>query len=115
MKFKLQIIDKPIDLNIIKESAGQSHILFTKAVVDIDKKIMVIGSELHVDEEQLLLEEGSQQNFLWGINIWLKDDSYEIEFDSMINLRPNQKNFSRHVEDSKTQELITNIVKGLIV
>ncbi len=114
MKFELQIIDKPIDLNIIKQSASQSHILFTKAVVDVDKKIMVIGSELHVDEEQLLLDEGSQQNFLWGINIWLKGDSYEIEFDSMINLRPNQKNFSRQVEDSKTQELITNIVKGLI-
>jgi hypothetical protein len=114
VKFEMHTIDKPTELSFIKTSADQSHKLFTKAVVDIDKKIMVIGSELHVDEEQLLLDTGSQQESLWGINIWIKGESYEIEFDSMINLRPNQNNYSREVEDTKIQEIIINIVRDLI-
>jgi len=30
-----------------------------KAVVDIEKEIMVVAAELHADEEELLLEPGS--------------------------------------------------------
>lgn len=34
----------------------------------LKKKIMVIDAELHSDEEGLLLENGSEQENLWGIN-----------------------------------------------
>ena len=40
-----------------------------KAVIDIEKQVMVVDAELHVDEEALLLEEGSEQKNLWGINL----------------------------------------------
>ena len=61
-----------------------------KAVVDVDKEIMAVDAELHADQEKVLLENGSKQENLWGINLY--PDSYNdedfIEFDSMINLRP---------------------------
>ncbi|MDD5659872.1 MAG: DUF5674 family protein, partial [Actinomycetota bacterium] len=41
-----------------------------KAVVDVEKESMAIDGELHADEEVLLLENGSDQNDLWGINIY---------------------------------------------
>ena len=86
-----------------------------KAVVDIERKVMAIGGGLHADEEQVLLEEGSKQENLWGINLYPDDKSESwIEFDSMINIRPNQGNRSRGVEDKTTQEKIRSIVSTLV-
>ena len=87
-----------------------------KAVVDIEKGIMVIGGELHADEEALLLERGSEQNNLWGINIYPeKPEDERIEFDSMINMRPSQNNRSRDVESLEIQRKIRDIVNKLIL
>jgi len=87
-----------------------------KAVVDIEKEIMVVDAELHADEELLLLEEGSQQKNLWGINI--HPDKIEnknwIVFDSMINLRPSQGNRNRGVDNPQIQEKIRLIVGKLV-
>ena len=89
---------------------------FVKAVVDIEKKIMAIGGELHADEETLLLEEGSKQPELWGINLYpeLQGDDF-IEFDSVINLRPAQGNRTRAVDDAQIREKIKEIVNSLIL
>lgn len=87
-----------------------------KAVVDIEKGTMAVDAELHADEEQLLLENGSEQANLWGINIYpeTKDENW-IEFDSMINLRPSQKNRSRGVDSEETRKKIIEIVNKLVL
>lgn len=86
-----------------------------KGVVDISKKIMALGGELHADEEQVLLDQGSSQNDLWGINIYHALPREEwIEFDSMINIRPSQGNRSRSVEDENVRRKIVEIVNGMI-
>ena len=86
-----------------------------KAVVDIEKGIMSVDGELHSDEEAALLEEGSKQENLWGINLYpeLSGDDF-IEFDSMINLRPSQNNRSRDIEDPEIREKILKIVNNLV-
>jgi len=84
-----------------------------KAVVDVEKKIMVIGGAMHADEEAMLLEHDSLQQNLWGINIRPSDQDL-IEFDSMINIRPSQGNRSRSVEDEAVRKNIRSIVEGLI-
>ena len=76
---------------------------------------MAIGGELQADEEAALMEAGSKQENLWGINIYpgqAGDD--RIEFDSMINIRPYLGNHSRGVENIETQKKILFIVKQLI-
>ena len=40
-----------------------------KADVDVAKKIVVIDMDMHADGEAYLLENGSQQADLWGINL----------------------------------------------
>ena len=56
-----------------------------KAVVDVEKRVIAIGGELHSDEEAFLLEQNSRQENLWGINLFTELDSSDmIEFDSMI-------------------------------
>jgi len=87
-----------------------------KAVVDIEKKLLVVDAELHVDEEQLLLENGSKQSDLWGINLYPnKYGSIEfVEFDSMINIRPSQQNNSRDIEDKEIRTAIVEIVSRIV-
>jgi len=79
-----------------------------KAVVDVDKGLVAVDAELHSDLEALLLEKGSKQASLWGINFYpdLSGDDF-VEFDSMINMRPSQGNMSRGVDNQGTREKIT--------
>jgi hypothetical protein len=86
-----------------------------KAVVDVRRRVMAIGGELHSDEEAALIDDGSAQEDLWGINLYPAEraDTW-IEFDSMINVRPSQGNRSRNVEDSALQGLIRQVVTALV-
>lgn len=82
-----------------------------KATADLNKEILAVDAELHSDLEALLLDSGSQQKDLWGINLYpdLQGDEF-IEFDSMINVRPSQGNHSRGVEDAGTRKRIVEVV-----
>jgi len=86
-----------------------------KAVVDVTRGIMVIGGELHADEEATLLEQGSRQEDLWGINLYPGKSPEEwIEFDSLINVRPSRGNRSRGVEDPAIRAKIVEIAGKLV-
>lgn len=87
-----------------------------KAVVDVEKQIMAVDAEMHAEQEEFLLEQGSDQNNLWGINLCLFATEKEnfVEFDSMINLRPSCGNKSISVDPiirKKIIEIVANMVK----
>ena len=86
-----------------------------KAVVDVKKGVMIVDAPMHADEEKELLESGSHQDDLWGINLYpdLSDDDF-IEFDSMINVRPRLNNFTRGIENKDLQKKIVSIVSRLV-
>jgi len=97
-------------LNELKEMADKFGNM-VKAVVDIDRELVAVDAELHSDLEALLLDKGSKQKNLWGINLYPElVDSEFIEFDSMINMRPSQGNISRGVDDKATAQKITTII-----
>jgi hypothetical protein len=111
----MKIIEKEITLGELKAMSAKMFGNLVKAVVDIEKEIMVVDAELHADEEALLLEKGSEQKNLWGINIYPEMTGSDfVEFDSMINLRPSQNNRSRGVEDIEIQKNILEIVNKLV-
>ena len=95
----------------LKQMAAATFGNLVKAVVDVDKEIIAADAELHSDLEALLLENGSKQKSLWGINLYpeLLGDDF-LEFDSMINVRPSQGNRSRDVNDPETRKKIIGIV-----
>lgn len=111
----MEIINNKISVEELKKIAQDIFGNLVKAVVDVEKKIMAVGGELHADEETLLIENGSEQKNLWGINIYpeIEDEDW-IEFDSMINLRPSQGNRSRGVDNSETRKIIIEIVNNLV-
>ena len=112
----MKIIETKITVTEIDALAKKMFGNLIKAVVDIAKGVMAIDGELHADEETLLLENGSEQSNLWGINLYPEFFSTDdfIEFDSMINVRPGQGNRSRGVEDPNLQKKIREIVNNLV-
>lgn len=112
---QIHIITNKISLSELKIIAEKRYGDLVKAVVDIEKNIMAIGGEMHADEEELLLEQGSKQTNLWGINLYpdLSENEF-IEFDSMINIRPRQNNRSRGIEDEQLKNKIIVLVKKLV-
>ena len=111
----IQIISEQITLSEISKITKEHLEDFIKAVVDVEKEIIAIGGDLHADEEVTLLESGSIQQNLWGINLYPDKSADEwIEFDSMINIRPRQNNRSRDVEDPAIKQKILQVVNNLV-
>ena len=107
----MQTVSTPIELSELKKIAGRLFGNMVKAVVDIEAETLAVDAELHSDLEAFLLENGSKQKNLWGINLYpdLSGNDF-VEFDSMINVRPSQGNMSRGVESKPIQKKIIEIV-----
>ncbi len=111
----MKLIKDKIHINRLKEFAKKTFADLVKAVVDVKKEVMVIDGELQSDEEAMLIESGSNQQDLWGINLYPEIEGNDwIEFDSLINIRPSQENRSRGVEDAMIRAKIVEIVNGLV-
>ena len=90
---------------------------YIKLVVDVERKILAGGGEKHVDGEQLLLKDGSKQEDLWGGGIdWeTKEMDYNMDYNSVINLRPRQENPSRDILSLEIRKRFDRIVKELLL
>ncbi len=111
----IKIVKNTISKNELTALAQGTFGDFVKAVVDIERGIAALGGELHADEEAVLLEDGSKQENLWGVNLYPEKSEEWIEFNSMINVRPSQGNKSRGVESHAIREKIQNTITTLVV
>ncbi len=107
----MKIVTDSISLEELKQMAAGLFGDMVKAVVDIERSVIAVDAELHSDLEALLLENGSKQKDVWGINLYpeLNGEDF-VEFSSMINMRPSQDNMSRGVDDEKTRKRIVDVV-----
>ncbi len=108
---RMQIVRKILTLDELKQMAADTFGNMVKAVIDVDRELIAVDAELHSDLEALLLEDGSKQKNIWGINLYpeIQSDDF-VEFDSMINMRPSQGNRSRGVENEEIRKKIIKIV-----
>ena len=112
----MKVITQPLTIEELKKLAANTFVEMIKGVVDIERKILAVDAELHSDLEAYLLENGSKQKDLWGINLYPdKSEKDWIEFDSMINVRPSQGNRSRGVESLDIQIKVKDTVNDLIL
>ena len=111
----MKIINDTLTTIELKELAANLFKDMVKGVIDVDKEILALDAELHADLESLLLEQGSRQENLWGVNLYpdLTGDNF-VEFDSMINLRPSQGNMSRGVDDERIRRRIIGVISKRI-
>ena len=107
----MKIVTDTISLDELKQMSIVIFDNMVKAVVDVDREVLAVDAELHSDLEALLLQDGSGQKNLWGVNFYpeLQGDDF-IEYDSMINMRPSQGNKSRGVDDEQIRKKIALVV-----
>ena len=111
----IEVIRRPISRARLSSLAEAQFGDMVKAVVDVKRGVIAVGGELHSDEEAALIDDGSAQANLWGVNLYpAEQEEAWIEFDSMINVRPSQGNRSRNVEDPVLQGRIRQVVTALV-
>ena len=86
---------------------------YIKVVVDVEKGILAGGANMHYDEEQELLEYGCEQKNLWGGGIDFETNT--IDYNSMINIRPNQENSSRDILSEEIRKKFKKIVEDVLL
>lgn len=107
----MRTITDSITRGELQEIAVATFGNLVKAVVDVERELISIDADMHSDLEALLLQGGSKQEHLWGINLYPELHGEEfIEFDSMINVRPTYGNRSRGVEDETLRQRIITVV-----
>jgi hypothetical protein len=85
---------------------------YVKLAVDIERGIRAGGGAMHADCEAVLLEDGSQQEFVWGAD-W-NPSAQQVTFESLINIRPRQNNPSMEILESKIREQVSKITVNLL-
>ena len=83
-----------------------------KIVVDIRRRILSGGGEMQSDCETVLLDNGSEQDDLWGAN-WYPAEK-RIEFESLINIRPRQGNRNILIQDEAVRRQVESITREIL-
>lgn len=95
-----------------KEEIEQLKELFDtyiKTIIDIDKKICSAGMDRHFEGEKILLDQDSKQPDIWGGGIDLETKT--VDFNSFINIRPNDDNNSNEILDPKIRKEYEDLTK----
>src|SRR3989338_2163194 len=110
----MKVLDRPISKPELEAMASKMFVYVVKAVVDIEREIVAIDGELHSDLAEMLVEQGSKGKNIWGVNIHPDKGSEWLEFDSMVNIKPNLGNRTRSVDDPIIRDKIRDILESLI-
>ncbi|KKQ98497.1 MAG: hypothetical protein A2626_00830 [Candidatus Nealsonbacteria bacterium RIFCSPHIGHO2_01_FULL_38_55] len=116
MNYPIEIIRKKAGKDYVNKFLGKPFDEVVKFVVDIERKIIALGGELHSDAGELLIEDGSDNRNLWGGNIYplRKKEDELVEYNSLINIKPLKSNFSLEVQDDKIKQEIRKIINELM-
>jgi len=83
-----------------------------KLAVDIQRDILAGGGPMHADCESVLLQDGSNQTDIWGAD-WIPSIQ-KVEFDALINIRPNQQNYSMTIADQSIRQRVEAIARQFL-
>ncbi len=109
------LMSSKIDTTQLRRLVGAYFTDMVKYVVDVRRRVIGIGGVLHADAEQLLLDDGSRQEDIWGANYYPGDGPEScIEYTALINIRPAQGNRSMEVADESARRAIREITFELI-
>ena len=107
----MRIVRKPLSEDEIKVLADENFGDMVKVVVDLKRGILTAGGALHSDGEELLLEDGSKQEDLWGANYFpAKESGRRIEYTSLINQYHRLNKDSQTIKDAKVREQVKAVV-----
>jgi hypothetical protein len=109
------LLDRRIEAAELARVVGAHFEDMVKYVVDVERRLIAIGGEMHADAEQVLLEAGSRQADLWGANYYPGRGPQEcIEYTSLINIRPTAGNRGMELQDPALRDRVRDITYALV-
>ena len=112
----IEIINQKISPDLLVSLCENSFKTMVKFVVDIKQNRIAVGGDLHADGESLLLKTGSDQDNLWGANLYpYKKGENRLEYTSLINIRPRQENNSMQIENPELQATVKSLAETLLL
>ena len=107
----IKIINKKIAESELHEIAKDFYGEMVKGVVDIEREILALGGEYHMDANNKLIENGSRQQNVWGFNWYFdKKGNKRIEYVSLINIRPKQNNKTMEVQNVFLRDKMKTVI-----
>jgi len=107
----IKIIDKKISDYELREIAKDFYGDMVKGVVDVEREIIVVGGEYHMDANMVILGDGSKQKDVWGFNWYFgKNGDEKIEYISLINIRPLQDNRTMEVQNALLRDKMKIVI-----
>lgn len=106
----IKLLTEKVKANDLKEFAENWYLDFLKGCVDLEQRKVAIGGDYHMESCEFLSNLGGNHKNIWGFNIrYLENGSNIIEFDSLVNIKPNL-NKGRVVEDQSIKEEIEKLI-----
>ncbi len=83
-----------------------------KIAVDIRGKILAGGGEMNSDCETILLENGSEQDDIWGAN-WYPSEQC-VEYEALINIRPRLGNRGMVIQNEEIRQIVKAVTLAIL-
>jgi len=116
MMTHMKILDQPVRLSDLKPLMAKMFGNLVKGAVDIERRVVALDAELHSDLAEALVADGSHGNNIWGFDVYPEVAGADwLEFDSMINLKPQLNNRSRGIEDLTLRAKAEQVIKKFII
>ncbi len=82
---------------------------YIKTVMDIEKEILAVGGEYHIDCEDVLIKSGSKQENLYGGGY--RVSTKEIEYMALSNFKPALNKTTYEIMDEKVRKKLEELTK----
>ena len=106
---------EPVPRSVLEELMQAHYRTFVKGVADLERGIIALGGDWHMDANAALIEDGSEQKNNWGFNVYPdKTGDEAVEYDSLINIRPAQNNRTRELQDPQLRAAVRTIVAKFV-
>jgi len=116
MSVAIQILQQPVSIAEVQKLADEWYGSMIKGCVDIVRNKVALGGDYHMESCEMLVSDGSNHNYVWGFNIRFENsEKGELEFDSLVNIKPALGNKSRTLEDAGIIEKASKIIRDWII
>src|SRR3989338_8392182 len=105
----IRVVKEKISRTEAKEIAKEFYVDMVKGAVDMEREIIALGGEWHIDANNALIDDGSMQPNVWGFNFY--PDLNRIQYSSLINIRPLQNNLAIEIQDEKLRRQMEKIIR----
>jgi hypothetical protein len=105
------ILDRKITEDELAK-AREDYEDYIKIVADVDKSILAVGGEFHIDAEEILIKSGSRQDSLYGGGY--RPSTKAVEYMAMSNYKPALGKNTYEVMDEKVRNKLYKLVKEFL-